>query len=482
MISSHKPSEDGLARQYRRGDLLMLTVLALYWTTAVVMVWALDRPGIGVTAGLVWAVGLALPGLLGFFMARGTLTARLLMAFSLSALVALQIQVAGGMQELHFGVFVTLALLMVYLDWRPVLLSALLFAAHHLGFDRMQAAGWGVYCLSESSMGRITVHAAYVVVQAVFECFFVVQLAQWARDNSEVALLAQRIQDQGQITLEMHDVRVRAPLARELQSSLGKIAVVVDTVRKAAASMQSASREIASGNRDLSQRTEQTVDYLQQTVHSMEQLTTAVRSSAEAAAHAHQMANAAALVARRGGQEVRQVVANMQAISESSRKMGDIIATINGIAFQTNILALNAAVEAARAGAQGQGFAVVAAEVRRLALRSTAAAEEIKLLISHSGEKVEGGSQLVLQAGATMAELERSVQEVNEVIARTTRAADRQSAEIHQVNGAVSQLESMTQQNAALVECNAATAHSLREQTERLSHVMAVFSTATLRA
>ena len=250
---------------------------------------------------------------------------------------------------------------------------------------------------------------------------------------------------------------------------------IVGQVRQAAESIQVASAEVASGNIDLSQRTEQAASNLQQTASSLEHLTGNVRQSADAASQANQLAASASTVARRGGEVVAQVVSTMDAINGSSKRIADIIGTIDGIAFQTNILALNAAVEAARAGEQGRGFAVVAAEVRSLAQRSAEAAREIKGLIGSSVEKVETGARLVQDAGATMGEIVASVQRVTDIIGEISAAAAEQSNGIITVNGAVTQLDQMTQQNAALVEQSAAAAESLNDQAQRLSASMQVF-------
>ena len=250
---------------------------------------------------------------------------------------------------------------------------------------------------------------------------------------------------------------------------------IVGQVREAAASIQAAGSEVASGNLDLSQRTEQAASHLQQTAGSLQQLTSHVRQSADAAAQAHQLAASASVVAQRGGAVVGQVVQTMDQINASSRRIADITGTIDSIAFQTNILALNAAVEAARAGPQGRGFAVVASEVRSLAKRSAEAALEIKGLIGASVERADAGARLVQDAGATMGEIVASVGRVSDVIGRITAAAHEQCQGLSQVNGAVSSLDQMTQQNATLVEQGAAAAQSLSEQARRLSQSMQVF-------
>ena len=255
----------------------------------------------------------------------------------------------------------------------------------------------------------------------------------------------------------------------------GSLQQTVLSVRQATHSIAGASAEIATGNQDLSGRTEQAASSLEETASSMEELTSTVQQSAEAASQANQLAAAAAQSASKGGSVMTQVVSTMEDINQSSRKISDIIGVIDGIAFQTNILALNAAVEAARAGEQGRGFAVVAAEVRSLAQRSANAAKEIKALIQTSVEKVDTGSELVSQAGATMQEIMQSVQRVSDIIGDISAGAREQSDGIAQVNTAINQLDQMTQQNAALVEQSAAAAESLREQADRLGEVVAIF-------
>jgi methyl-accepting chemotaxis protein I, serine sensor receptor len=250
------------------------------------------------------------------------------------------------------------------------------------------------------------------------------------------------------------------------------VSVMVRAVHRGTESIDVGAHEIASGNTDLSQRTEQQAASLQETASSMEQLTGTVRQNAENARQASQLAVNASDIATQGGEVVGQVVVTMQDIAISSGKVVDIIGTIEGIAFQTNILALNAAVEAARAGEQGRGFAVVAGEVRSLAQRSATAAKEIKQLIGDSSDKVQSGSALVERAGATMSEIVQAVRRVTDIMGEISAASEEQSTGIEQVNRAVGQMDAVTQQNAALVEQAAAAAASLEEQTRQLKQAV----------
>jgi methyl-accepting chemotaxis protein len=264
-------------------------------------------------------------------------------------------------------------------------------------------------------------------------------------------------------------------LMQALNDMTGSLAHIVGDVRNSVAVINVASGEIAHGNADLSARTESQASSLEQTSAAMEQLTSTVQQNAAHARQANELVISASTVAVQGGAVVGQVVDKMVAIRDSSRKIGDIIGVIDGIAFQTNILALNAAVEAARAGEQGRGFAVVAGEVRNLAQRAASAAREIKELISESVSQVEQGSQLVDQAGMTMSQIVDSVQQVATIMQEIALASHEQSTGIEEVNRAVSMMDESTQQNAALVEQAAAAAQSLRDQTSALSHVVSQF-------
>ncbi len=333
----------------------------------------------------------------------------------------------------------------------------------------------------ESIVGRsqrqVAVNSALVVLSAALLAGLAWVIGRGITQPLHGAMLALRRVAEGDLT---HDIQAQgadevATMVRQLSAMQSALRDLATDMRDSASSVATASAQIAQGNADLSSRTEQQAASLQQTAASMEQLTGTVRTSADSARQASQMAQSASETAARGGAEVAQVVQTMGEIQASSRKIGDIIGVIDGIAFQTNILALNAAVEAARAGEQGRGFAVVASEVRTLAQRSAEAARQIKTLVGDSVSRVESGGELVQNAGRTMDEVVSQVRRVTDLMSEITASSNEQSQGITQVGQAITSLDQSTQQNAALVEESAAAAESLRAQAQRLSSAVAVF-------
>ena len=340
--------------------------------------------------------------------------------------------------------------------------------------EQMQEARQGVDTLAATMSGLIGV--ALVLALAVLIPLTTLSVRSITRSLAQARDLAERIAggDLSRDTQALnHDEvgQLVTAMGRMQQSLRG----LVRQVQDAAGNISTASSEIATGNHDLSQRTEQTAANLEEAASSMEMLTSTVQQSAQASRQASDFASSAAEVAARGGAVVSQVVSTMDQITTSSRKIADITGVIDSIAFQTNILALNAAVEAARAGEQGRGFAVVASEVRSLAQRSAEAAKEIKELIGSSVERVEDGSRLVSQAGQTMTEIVGSVRRVSGIIHEITASAAEQSDNIGHISQSVTQLDQMTQQNAALVEQSTAASESLREQALQLTRAVSQF-------
>ena len=438
--------EKSISSQALISDRVMAAALVLGAFASIALAQQFGEMGLALGgAGLISAIGLGV-----WMLSPGSLLSRLTFALALTAMVALHIDLGRGTIEFHFGVFVVLGLLLMYSDWRPILLAAAAVAVEHLVTDRLQAAGMGVFCTTSPSILKVVMHALYVILQTGAEIYMAVWMSRAAAQGTASAAT--------------------------LTDTLDRVREALATTRESAAKIESASSEIASGNADLSQRTAQSASQLQRAASSMEQLTSTVRSSAESAVGANRLAASAAKVAERGGEVVREAVSKMEDITSSSRRIADIIGVIDGIAFQTNILALNAAVEAARAGEQGRGFAVVATEVRSLAQRSATAAREIKSLIHASVENVDSGSRLVNEAGETMQEVVSGIRSVAGIIDEISRSATAQSAGIVSMHDTVSDLDQMTRQNTALVEQSSAAADSLRVQAGRLTAVVSSFS------
>jgi methyl-accepting chemotaxis protein len=430
----------------------------------------------GLATALLIGVPLALAFTLLASSQPGALVTKLAAGMALMVMAALHIQLGRGTSELHFAVFVVMAFLLAYRDWKPIVAAAATIALHHLLFNFLQAAGLGAYCFVETGLLRVLAHAGYVVAEAAVLSYLAVAMARDDAQRRDVQQITTVIAHNERLDLAAAThVPVASALGRKLQEVLRRVHDVIGQVAAAAGSLSAVSTEIAQGNHNLSSRTEQQASSLQQTAASMEQMTTTVRHNADAARQANELALAASTVAERGGATVGKVVNTMDGITGQSRKIVEIIGVIDGIAFQTNILALNAAVEAARAGEQGRGFAVVASEVRNLAQRSAQAAREIKGLISDNVTNVQAGAKLVDEAKQTMGEIVAQVKRVSDLIGEITAATLAQSSGISQVNQAVSQLDQMTQQNAALVEQSSAAADSLRDQSSRMADAVAMF-------
>jgi methyl-accepting chemotaxis protein len=461
----------------RRADGLLLATCAL---GAVVALWigsVHGRPG----TAMLWSGALMALAVSAYLAARGSLLSRMALVTAGMGMVALHIQLSLGATEMHFGVFVFLAFVLAYRDWRPILYAALLIAVHHIAFDRLQLAGAPLYCLSEPDFGRILVHAAFVVVQTAAEIGIALRTRADAIESAELQHLC-RLQPDGQLSLDVSGVVVHSPAAQALRAALSRLNGVVSDVHEAAAGLAAAAGEIATGNRDLSQRTERTASHLQDATASMGQLDGAVQHSVQEAIAARRLTQEATQLAEHCGGVVTEVVATVQDIHSSAGRIADIVGVIDGIAFQTNILALNAAVEAARAGEQGRGFAVVAGEVRSLAGRSAEAAREVRTLIAASVEKAARGSRLATDAGAHMQNVVDCTRRASAVVGAISTSVEGQSGEMGRVNASVAELDHMTQQNAALVEESSAAATSLLEQAGRLKSVVDGFQFQPERA
>ena len=462
-----------MTKNYQRADRLMLWVL---WFLLLVS-FAIS----GLHDTLTWVLLVGLPTAIiptvFIFQMPGALLTRSLVATALMIFCALHIQQVHGVTELHFGIFVLLAFLLCYRDWKVILVAAGVIAVHHLSFNFLQEWGYGAICFVKPGIEMVLLHAAYVVIEAGVLAYLAVVLHREAFQAAElvakVTMLSANGTDAIDLTTTQH--QARSEVGKALQNALGILNIAIQRVNSVTEIITTASGAIMGVNRDLSARTESQASSLEETASSIEEFTSTVKQNAESARQASQLAAAASDVAVKGGAVVLQVVETMGSINESAKKIADIIGVIDSIAFQTNILALNAAVEAARAGEQGRGFAVVASEVRNLAQRSAGAAKEIKTLITDSVEKVELGSRLVDQAGVTMVEVVTSVKRVTEVIGEITNASNEQTAGVEQINQAIAEMDNATQQNAELVERAMNAVQSLYDQADNLVQAMAVF-------
>ncbi|GAB3467932.1 methyl-accepting chemotaxis protein [Massilia terrae] len=355
-------------------------------------------------------------------------------------------------------------------------------AAYDDGVVKMAALQSRIFDETKAGMENTVAATAKLLVAVGSAALVLGALLAWSLTRSITAPLRAAVEvartvAEGDLTrrIEVRSKDETGQLMAALQAMTANLNRIVAGVRAGSETISTGSAEIAAGNQDLSSRTEQQASSLEETASSMEELTGTVQHNAENARVGNQLAASASQTAQRGGEVVSQVVATMDQINASSRKIVDIISVIDGIAFQTNILALNAAVEAARAGEQGRGFAVVASEVRSLAQRSAAAAKEIKQLIDDSVATVDAGSRLVNEAGMTMADVVDSVKRVTDIMSEIASASREQSDGIEQVNQAISQMDTVTQQNAALVEEAAAAAASMQDQAASLAEAVSIF-------
>ena len=457
------------------GDRVLLVAILLAATVCLVLGFQTLQSGLAMCI----VGGLSGFGVVSYLMFKGSGITRYPLTLALVGLVALQLQLGHGLVELHFGVFVILALLLVYLDWKIILLAAVLFAIHHVLFDRLQAAGFNVYSITEPNFLMVVLHGAYVVVQSAIEIILAVSLGRASREGSQLANLVDAVGNGDGISLDVAQIEASTPGSQQLKEVLLRMEQAVEIVRSGAEMIDVSCEEIAKGNQDLSVRTEVTASNLRVSSSNVSDLSLAVQASAKHARQARLLAEEASSVATRSLEVTGRVIETMQAIKDSSHKIADIIGVIDSIAFQTNILALNAAVEAARAGEKGRGFAVVALEVRSLASRSAAAATEIKGLIGVSVDRVLAGTTLVEQAGRTMSEVVGSIAGVAKIITDISDASTQQADSAVQVNAAVGQMDEATQQNAALVEEMAVAASSLRSQAFDLVQAVSTFKVGT---
>ena len=443
----------------------MLTLLLVLASSAV----AVLIGAVMTTAVLPLVVGgvISLLALLVFSFARGSALTRYALPLLLSATVALHIQASMGMLEFHFGVFVTLALVMVYRNWRVVLACALLFAVHHVLFDRLQAWGLGMYCLSAPSFERVLLHAAFVVLQTGVEIFMIYRMNQAFAQGYELDALVQQVDQLQAMVLDVSAAQPRTEVAQRLQQMFLRVHDTVAKVKASAHEMQSAAHGIADGGHELSARSEQARQSVEETAAAISELRHSVASTAQLAQQASELVGNAAETARQGAGSVDQLMQGMHDIERGSAAIADIVGVVDSLAFQTNLLALNAAVEAARAGEQG----------RRLALRSSAAAKDIRSQIDQSGEAVAGSVKFGAQVQSLMQGFEAQISEAAQRMEGIAQATVHQHEGVEQIGQAIAQIEEVTTRNAELAEQSLSAAVHLQANAQELMNESAVFAT-----
>jgi methyl-accepting chemotaxis protein len=455
----------------RIGDRVLLAVLALNSVAALAIASSFGGVSLALEASaLALMIGASVA-----WLAPGSIASRLFLTLANAAMVALHIQLGRGTIEFHFGVFVLLAMLLVYRDWVIILVAAGFFAVHHALFDRLQLAGFAVYCMPEPDLLKVVLHAAYVVIQSATEVAIVMAMRAMAREGNELSALLDAMHDGEQLRLNLRDHAATSVSAQRLQRSLSRMGALIAAARETTRSVVGVSQEIAESNLDLSARSESAAASLQQTAQSMTGLSSGISEVADVARESAALMERTAEVAARGGALVSSLVDAMGEIQASARRIGDIIGTVDGIAFQTNLLALNAAVEAARAGEQGRGFAVVASEVRRLAQHSAQAAKEVEALVRASLASVERGTGLVGEAGNNMAEIVEGVNGASAQSHKLSGITVEQARNVDQVHRVIAELDEATQRNTALVEETAAASTTLSERSQLLAENLVAF-------
>ena len=450
-----------------KADRMVVGVLLLGAAAAI----ALGKVHGPALSGAMFACGLFLAGVLAWRVAPGSLFSRIMLSIIGMLMVCLHIQLAMGLTELHFGVFVFLAFLLVYRDWRPIVAAAITIALHHVLFDRLQAHGWPVFCMSEPNFGRVLIHAAFVVIQTGVEIVMAKRMRADAQEAQELHVLCKPTQE-GELNLDVRPIEVHSTSAIAVREAFLKLEQLVTEARMTANVVQQSSAHIAQSNLELHQHAQQTAEQLQATAALVSHIQNDALTSAKSTETARDLGEQTTENAQHCAKLVTQVVSAMHAINESSHKIGDIVGLIDSIAFQTNILALNAAVEAARAGENGRGFAVVATEVRNLAQRSANAAKDVRSLIQSSLQHAAQGAELVHIAGDSMKSVLTHTSNMAQLIEQLSELAHSQAQSLRQAAAALGNIDTMTQENTHLVAKSSHSAAQLLQQATKLHSVV----------
>lgn len=457
---------------YKKVDKLMLPVMWLLFVISLFLSTLNDTWHLSFFIGLPLAV---IPTIL-ILAKPGQLITRSIVAISLMAFMGLHIHQANGMTELHFGIFVLLAILLSYTDWKVIIIAALTIAVHHLSFNFFQQLALGPICFTEPNLNIVLLHATYVVVEAGMLSYLAIIMNKIISSGVQLSVIVEDVTKvDGQINLalsqDIHDIGI----SKTLKQMLLQLHATVSHIREQVSSISTSALSIAQGNSEIATQSELQLLNLQKTVNSVEVLTQTVQKNTDNILKAHELMLITAKEAEKGGVVVSKVINKMKSINDSSSKITEITSVIDGIAFQTNILALNATIEAARAGTQGRSFAVVANEVRNLAQRSAQAAKEIKDLINTSVLEVEEGNELVKNAGNSINSIVSSVNCVKDIMQEISEASQIQTKEIQDTNKLLHKIQDSNEQHDQLIMNTASLAADIQQQTTLLEEDMIVF-------
>ncbi|WP_060064766.1 methyl-accepting chemotaxis protein [Burkholderia ubonensis] len=456
-----------------KADLVMMWSVGLYIIIALVIgVWMQDVRLAAIGSAVLAAIAVGL-----YAVARGTVVTEIGLPLVLLGFVMLNIQSGQGQEKLHFGIYVALGLFSMYQHWRPIVMAAVMFTVVGFLFNELQRAGYPVYFLQTPDIPNLISQLAYLYLQASFSVYMAVKQRADSNLAEELSTLATELnKGDGRIHLSSAtDAVVTQPLSRALSEALTQIHTAVDTVRQNVQSVDVAASEIAAGAGDLSNRTETAAASLQESAASLEQVSQGAAQSADDVKDVGAILDGTAQKTDAGTQASAKLNANMANITNLAERVGEITTLIDSIAFQTNILALNASIEAARAGAAGRGFSVVATEVRALAKRCADASKEIAELTEQTSAEVKLGAEGAQGMATILAAISGDVHAVHERMQNLTKTSEEQRFSLAQVSSAIAQLEATTQQNAALVEESAAAAESMRQQSAGLATTVGVF-------
>jgi len=462
-----------MVKIWQQADFLMLFLAWGMWAIACLIGWMMDSFMLALGVG----GALAIVATLVRYLWPGRLITRLWFAFTLIAFSALLIQLGQGEVEYHFSIFVLLSALLAYRDFRPLLMGAATAAVHHALFNYFQENDlYGIVCFTHPGFHMVVFHAIFVVAQTAILIFIAHRMAADARAACEVAELAAWInREPGRLTLGQEDNQSTTPFARTFSSTLGTMRGTLNQVSEGVSTLLEESDSILQRNAALSQRTDEQANALAVAATAMEQMSEAATLTSEKAHAAQQLAQGANRVAKRGGENIASAVNSMTQIEQESQRINVILELIDGIAFQTNILSLNASVEAANAGQHGQGFAVVAAEVRILAGRCENAAKDIRQLISTSVERTHSGTEQVAEAGKTMQEIIQTINGLNDLVQELADMNDQQLTSITQMKDSVESIDSSVQHNLKHVAETLEVAQLQQRQAEAVQQAIAVF-------